>query len=132
MSGRRDIFSASRKKARVAIMDLRPGCAIRAMAMAAVAVISRPTLEESRMTSLRHVMDGYKFLMQNYNVGDKVCLFGSSHAKSGPDGNRPTCGFVARFLSWCVHRPSARRDVAQSTRHYRVFHLFLIPIRLAV
>lgn len=24
----------------------------------------------------QHVMDGYKFLMQNYNVGDKVCLFG--------------------------------------------------------
>ncbi len=21
-------------------------------------------------------MDGYKFVMQNYNVGDKVCLFG--------------------------------------------------------
>jgi uncharacterized protein (DUF2235 family) len=25
-----------------------------------------------------HVMDGYKFLMQNYNVGDSVCLFGTS------------------------------------------------------
>lgn len=25
-----------------------------------------------------HVMDGYKFLMQNWNTGDKVCLFGFS------------------------------------------------------
>jgi uncharacterized protein (DUF2235 family) len=25
-----------------------------------------------------HVMDGYKFLMQNYRVGDKICLFGFS------------------------------------------------------
>ncbi len=25
----------------------------------------------------QHVMDGYKFLMQNYNVGDKVLLFGA-------------------------------------------------------
>ena len=27
-----------------------------------------------------HVIEGYKFLMQNYNVGDKVCLFGLSNA----------------------------------------------------
>ncbi|KAJ4482428.1 hypothetical protein J3R30DRAFT_2171475 [Lentinula aciculospora] len=25
-----------------------------------------------------HVMDGYKFLMQNYRAGDKICLFGFS------------------------------------------------------
>ena len=24
----------------------------------------------------KHVMDGYKFLMQNYRKGDKICLFG--------------------------------------------------------
>ena len=24
----------------------------------------------------QHVMDGYRFLMQNYNTGDKVLLFG--------------------------------------------------------
>lgn len=24
----------------------------------------------------QHVMDGYRFLMQNYNAGDKICLFG--------------------------------------------------------
>ena len=23
-----------------------------------------------------HVMDGYRFLMQNYHAGDKICLFG--------------------------------------------------------
>ncbi len=24
----------------------------------------------------QHVIDGYEYLMQNYNVGDRVCLFG--------------------------------------------------------
>jgi uncharacterized protein (DUF2235 family) len=24
----------------------------------------------------QHVMDGYRFLMQNYREGDKICLFG--------------------------------------------------------
>lgn len=24
-----------------------------------------------------HVMDGYRFLMQNYHAGDKICLFGT-------------------------------------------------------
>lgn len=24
-----------------------------------------------------HVIDGYRFLMQNYRVGDKICIFGS-------------------------------------------------------
>jgi uncharacterized protein (DUF2235 family) len=23
-----------------------------------------------------HILDGYKFLMQNYHEGDKVCIFG--------------------------------------------------------
>jgi uncharacterized protein (DUF2235 family) len=25
-----------------------------------------------------HVTDGYKFLMQNFAIGDKVCLFGTN------------------------------------------------------
>ena len=60
-------------------------------------------------------MDGYKFLMQNYKVGDKVCLFGSS----GPDGADfeerwlTYCGFVSRVLAWRVHSPGARGHVAQ-------------------
>jgi uncharacterized protein (DUF2235 family) len=29
-----------------------------------------------------HVINGYMFLMQNYNVGDKVYLFGSSVVES--------------------------------------------------
>lgn len=33
-----------------------------------------------------HVMDGYKFLMQNWNTGDKVCLFGNRQVPSlSPD-----------------------------------------------
>jgi uncharacterized protein (DUF2235 family) len=27
-----------------------------------------------------HVMDGYKFLMDNYRPGDKICLFGEMFA----------------------------------------------------
>ena len=63
----------------------------------------------------QHVMDGYKFLMQNYNVGDKVCLFGSSGpGGGGPEGRWLTyCGFVSRVLAWRVHSPGARRNVAQ-------------------
>lgn len=27
----------------------------------------------------QNVIDGYKFLMQNYDIGDKVCIFGPSY-----------------------------------------------------
>ena len=37
-----------------------------------------------------HVMGGYKFLMQNYDVGDKVCIFGSSGPHYHPTGERLT------------------------------------------
>ena len=30
----------------------------------------------------QHVMDGYMYLMQNYNIGDKVCLFGAPRSPS--------------------------------------------------
>lgn len=33
-----------------------------------------------------HVIDGYNFLMQNYDSGDRVCLFGSSNPYCGSDG----------------------------------------------
>ncbi|KAH8987753.1 hypothetical protein EDB86DRAFT_2949235 [Lactarius hatsudake] len=38
-------------------------------------------------------MDGYKFLMQNYNVGDKVCLFGFSRG-----------AYTARALAGMLHK----------------------------
>ncbi|KAN0111562.1 Uncharacterized alpha/beta hydrolase domain (DUF2235) domain containing protein [Russula decolorans] len=41
----------------------------------------------------QHVMDGYKFLMQNYNVGDKVCLFGFSRG-----------AYTARALAGMLHK----------------------------
>jgi len=40
-----------------------------------------------------HVMEGYQFLMQNYNVGDKVCLFGFSRG-----------AYTARALAGMVHK----------------------------
>ncbi|KAI0269948.1 hypothetical protein BC834DRAFT_578837 [Gloeopeniophorella convolvens] len=41
----------------------------------------------------QHVMDGYRFLMQNYNVGDKVCLFGFSRG-----------AYIARALAGMLHK----------------------------
>ncbi|EDR12143.1 uncharacterized protein LACBIDRAFT_311208 [Laccaria bicolor S238N-H82] len=31
-----------------------------------------------------HVLDGYRFIMQNYRSGDKICLFGVQRASNGP------------------------------------------------
>ncbi|KZT41755.1 hypothetical protein SISSUDRAFT_1059081 [Sistotremastrum suecicum HHB10207 ss-3] len=39
-----------------------------------------------------HVQDGYEFLMQNYEVGDKICLFGFSRG-----------AYTARALAGMVH-----------------------------
>jgi uncharacterized protein (DUF2235 family) len=81
------------------------------------------------------VIDGYTFLMQNYNVGDRVCLFGSSDTDGGFDGRQLTdCDFIARVLSWRIHCPSARRDVVQGTMRYPVYILdrSLMPTRLAM
>lgn len=41
----------------------------------------------------QHVMDGYNFLMQNYNVGDKVLLFGFSRG-----------AYTARALAGMLHK----------------------------
>ncbi|KAH9059128.1 hypothetical protein EDB87DRAFT_1791652 [Lactarius vividus] len=41
----------------------------------------------------QHIMDGYKFLMQSYNVGDKVCLFGFSRG-----------AYTARALAGMLHK----------------------------
>ena len=82
-----------------------------------------------------HVTAGYKFLMQNYNVGDRVCLFGSSDTDGGFDGRQLTdCDFIARVLSWRIHCPSARGDVVQGTMRYPVYILdrSLMPTRLAM
>ena len=83
----------------------------------------------------QHVIDGYEFLMQNYNVGDRVCLFGSSGADGGRDGRQLTgCDFDTRILSWRIHCPSACGDVVQGIIRYHiyVFHLSLTPTRLAM
>ncbi|KAI0269949.1 hypothetical protein BC834DRAFT_967664 [Gloeopeniophorella convolvens] len=40
-----------------------------------------------------HVMDGYRFLMQNYKAGDKVCLFGFSRG-----------AYTARALAGMLHK----------------------------
>jgi uncharacterized protein (DUF2235 family) len=59
----------------------------------------------------QHVLDGYKFLMQNYNVGDRVCLFGAFVI---PSENQPftyiaVAGFsrgayTARALAGMLHK----------------------------
>ena len=81
------------------------------------------------------MIDGYKFLMQNYNVGDRVCLFGSSGPDGGSDGRQLTdCDFVARVLSWRIHCPSACRDVVQGIIRYHIYilQMHLTPTRLAM
>jgi uncharacterized protein (DUF2235 family) len=72
----------------------------------------------------QHVLDGYKFLMQNYNVGDKVCLFGSSGPHGGPDGKRLTSfpgfsrgAYTARALAGMLHK----------VWNIRILHRTLIP-----
>ncbi|KAI0064152.1 hypothetical protein BV25DRAFT_1800963 [Artomyces pyxidatus] len=40
-----------------------------------------------------HVMEGYKFLMQNYDVGDKVCIFGFSRG-----------AYTARAIAGMLHK----------------------------
>ncbi|KAI0800507.1 hypothetical protein C8Q74DRAFT_418441 [Fomes fomentarius] len=40
-----------------------------------------------------HVMSGYEFLMQNYQVGDKICLFGFSRG-----------AYTARALAGMIHK----------------------------
>ncbi|KAF9076899.1 hypothetical protein BDP27DRAFT_1312788 [Rhodocollybia butyracea] len=40
-----------------------------------------------------HVMGGYEFLMQNYNVGDRICIFGFSRG-----------AYTARSLAGMVHK----------------------------
>jgi len=72
----------------------------------------------------QHLMDGYKFLMQNYEVGDRVCLFGSSGSQRAPDGRQLTyCdfGFVARIFSWRIHCPSTRGNVVQGMTLYLIY-----------
>ncbi|KAI9444642.1 hypothetical protein H4582DRAFT_2094510 [Lactarius indigo] len=41
----------------------------------------------------QHVLDGYRFLMQNYNAGDRVCLFGFSRG-----------AHTARALAGMLHK----------------------------
>ncbi|KAI9444640.1 hypothetical protein H4582DRAFT_832941 [Lactarius indigo] len=41
----------------------------------------------------QHILDGYQFLMQNYNAGDQVCLFGFSRG-----------AYTARALAGMLHK----------------------------
>lgn len=52
------------------------------------------TLDEMIACNLdSHVMDGYEFLMQNYEAGDKICIFGFSRG-----------AYTARALAGMVHK----------------------------
>jgi len=86
-------------------------------------------LDKAMAQSLdQEVIAGYTFLMQNYDVGDHVCLFGSSGSHRAPDGRQLTycdVGFVARVLSWRIHCPSTRGNVVQGM----IFYLRYMPNR---
>ncbi|KAJ3536344.1 hypothetical protein NM688_g6852 [Phlebia brevispora] len=52
------------------------------------------TLDEMIAWNLdAHVMDGYEFLMQNYEAGDKICIFGFSRG-----------AYTARALAGMIHK----------------------------
>lgn len=40
-----------------------------------------------------HVMDGYRFIMNNWKIGDKICLFGFSRG-----------AYTARALAGALHK----------------------------
>ncbi|EKM61735.1 uncharacterized protein PHACADRAFT_248531 [Phanerochaete carnosa HHB-10118-sp] len=52
-----------------------------------------------------HVMGGYKFLMQNYEAGDKICIFGFSRG-----------AYTARALSGMIHKV----DLLPACNHQQV------------
>ncbi|KAI9455901.1 hypothetical protein BJY52DRAFT_1121569 [Lactarius psammicola] len=60
----------------------------------------------------QHVMDGYKFLMQNYNVGDKVLLFGFSRG-----------AYTARALAGMLHKVGllSRDNIEQIPFAYKLY-----------
>ncbi|KAH9070710.1 hypothetical protein EDB83DRAFT_359405 [Lactarius deliciosus] len=57
-------------------------------------------------------MDGYKFLMQNYNVGDRVCLFGFSRG-----------AYTARALAGMLHKVGllSRDNIEQIPFAYELY-----------
>ncbi|KAI9444533.1 hypothetical protein H4582DRAFT_1806636 [Lactarius indigo] len=60
----------------------------------------------------QHIMDGYKFLMQSYNVGDKVCLFGFSRG-----------AYTARALAGMLHKVGllSRGNIEQIPFAYELY-----------
>jgi hypothetical protein len=57
-----------------------------------------------------HIMDGYKFLMQNYHEGDSVCIFGSFIFREPSFvTSRRT---VDRVFPWRIYGPRTCRNVA--------------------
>jgi len=59
-----------------------------------------------------HVMDGYKFVMQNYRAGDKICLFGFSRG-----------AYTARALAGFLHKVGLlpRDNLEQIPLAYRIY-----------
>jgi uncharacterized protein (DUF2235 family) len=58
----------------------------------------------------QHIEDGYQFLMQNYQVGDKIHLFGAFG--TFPESRGSDLLRYLRLFSGCVYRPGSRRNVA--------------------
>jgi uncharacterized protein (DUF2235 family) len=79
----------------------------------------------------QHVIDGYKFLMQNYVVGDTVCLFGMSGSDGGPMKGG---SFISILLLGFSRGAYIARALAGML--YKVCHIMyrslIVPTRLAV
>ena len=65
--------------------------------------------------------------MQNYNVGDRVCLFGSSDPDGSSDGRQlANRGSIVRVLPRRIHCPSSHGDVVQGIICHPIL-LLLVP-----
>ncbi|OAX37706.1 hypothetical protein K503DRAFT_742348 [Rhizopogon vinicolor AM-OR11-026] len=79
-----------------------------------------------------HVMGGYKFLMQNYKQGDKICLFGFSRgaytarALAGmvhSVGIIPRCNYEQVPFAYHMYERNDRKGRAQSVAFKKAFSL---------
>ncbi|KIK60797.1 hypothetical protein GYMLUDRAFT_200122 [Collybiopsis luxurians FD-317 M1] len=59
-----------------------------------------------------HVMSGYEFLMQNYSIGDKICIFGFSRG-----------AYTARALAGMIHKVGLlpRHNLQQVPFAYKMY-----------
>lgn len=92
------------------------GQSINVRPIAPAAALLTPAFDAYRYLDT-HVRGGYQFLMQNYNAGDRICLFGRAPRCSGRSADvgltrKAHIGFsrgayTARALAGMLHKVSS-------------------------